>query len=199
LTSETEAVMLEVEMKFEAPDLAALAARLAELGATLADSRSDSDRYFNAPDRDFGKTDEAVRIRSIGPRNAVTYKGPKLDTATKTRTELEEALPEGRQAAEIAAALLIHLGFRPTAIVRKQRQVYQLDWKGRHVEVTLDHVQSVGEYVEIETLAPADQLHHAREAVQSLAQDLGMTRSERRSYLELLLEKAAARPIAGPV
>src|SRR5438105_12618123 len=98
-------------MKFPVADLAALAARLTQAGAGAATERRDADHYFNAPDRDFARTDEALRVRSIGSANFVTYKGPKRDPLTKTRTEIEGRLAEGPDAAATFKQLLRHLGY----------------------------------------------------------------------------------------
>jgi adenylate cyclase class 2 len=179
--------MLEVEMKFAGADLDRLERRLAEGGARADPPRNDADHYFNAPDRDFARTDEALRLRRIGPANFVTYKGPKRDATTKTRTEIEVPLVEGDRVAEDFARLLTHLGYRPTAIVRKRRRVYHLERGGFPVEICLDEVEGLGRFAELEVQAPEEQLEAARAAVQQLAAELGLTASERRSYLELLL------------
>src|ERR1051326_8625932 len=106
--------MLEIEVKFRVDDFTALQQKLAELGATLAEERDDADAYFNAPHRDFAQTDEALRVRRIGRRNIVTYKGPRIDKQTKTRTEIEVPFAEGPQADGDFQRLLTLLGFRPT-------------------------------------------------------------------------------------
>src|ERR1700730_4096027 len=105
--------MLEIEMKFPLPDFSAVESRLAQWGASADAAREDVDQYFNAPDRDFARTDEALRLRRIGATNLVTYKGPKRDAQTKTRTEVEVPLAEGDAAARDFAAILTHLGYRP--------------------------------------------------------------------------------------
>src|SRR6516162_2725993 len=87
--------MLEIEMKFAVVDFETIEDALRRWHTSALERRSESDRYFNAPDRDFARTDEALRIRSIGKRNFITYKGPKTDRQTKTRTELELPLGEG--------------------------------------------------------------------------------------------------------
>ena len=92
--------MLEVEMKFPIGEFTALEARLHDWGARQRADVQEADHYFNAPDRDFARTDEALRLRCIGPANFVTYKGPKRDRQTKTRTEIEVPLAEGSPAAE---------------------------------------------------------------------------------------------------
>src|SRR5262245_2449607 len=88
----SEGRMVEVEQKFRDVDFAVLERRLRELGAVEGKQREEADHYFNAPDRDFARTDEALRIRRIGSANCVTYKGPKRDLQTKTRTEIEVPL-----------------------------------------------------------------------------------------------------------
>ena len=50
--------MLEVEMKFPVRDIAGVESCLIKAGASLANERRDADHYFNAPDRDFARTDE---------------------------------------------------------------------------------------------------------------------------------------------
>lgn len=181
--------MLEVEMKFRLADWSALTATLAEWGATPLPVRKDTDSYFNAPDRDFAQTDEAVRVRRIGVGNLLTYKGPKIDTATKTRTEIELKLADGPAPAADAVRFLSALGYRPVAVVTKTRTVYKFERHGFPLEVCLDDVGSVGRYVEIEALVPPDQLAPAKAAVTATAAELGLTEQERRSYLRLLLEK----------
>ncbi len=185
--------MLEVEMKFPVRDFAAVETRLAQIDAHLNCTRHDIDQYFNAPDRDFAQTDEALRIRRIGSANFVTYKGPKLDARTKTRTEVEVPLGDGAATAEAFAQVLTHLGYRPVAVVQKRRRLYHLERNTFSLEVTLDEVQGVGPFVEIETQAPAERLDEARRVVLELATALGLTTSERRSYLELLLEAQGKR------
>jgi adenylate cyclase class 2 len=180
--------MLEVEMKFPVDDLTAVESRLAKAGGRAADIRQDRDCYFNAPDRDFSRTDEAFRLRRIGSANFVTYKGPKQDPETKTRVEIEVPLAEGAEAAEAFRQLVTRLGYRAVAVVQKQRRIYHLETGTFSVEICLDEVKDVGCFVELEILAPEEQLPEARRAVQELATTLGLNRSERRSYLELLLE-----------
>ncbi len=151
----------------------------------------EADHYFNAPDRDFARTDEALRLRRIGSANRVTYKGPKRDAQTKTRTEIEVPLAKGDQAAEDFSRLLTHLGYRPVAVVRKQRRIFHLNRAGFALEVCLDEVDDVGRYAELEIVAPEEQLAAARDVVMALAAEWGLGPTERRSYLELLLETRA--------
>jgi adenylate cyclase class 2 len=186
--------MLEIEMKFPAPDFPRLEQILAAWGARADPPCPNADHYFNAPDRDFGVTDEALRLRRIGTANRVTYKGPKLATKAKIRTEIEVPLADGDKAAQDFIRLLTHLGYRPVAVVRKERRSYRLQRHGYALEVCLDEVEGLGRFAEIEILAPEDQLDQANVALQEVVKDLGLGASERRSYLELLLAKGSAPP-----
>jgi adenylate cyclase class 2 len=179
--------MLEVEMKFPIADLTALEVRLAEWGCRPGPPIDEVDSYFNAPDRDFGQTDEALRLRRIGPANRVTYKGPKRDAQTKTRTEIEIPLADGDANAVGFTRLLQHLGYRAVRQVKKRRRICDLQRDGFALEVCLDDVDSLGPFVELEILAPEERLDEARNVLLRCAAELGLSRSERRSYLELLL------------
>ena len=119
----------------------------------------------------------------------ITYKGPKLDAATKTRRELELPLTEDD---ERWAELLVLLRFRPVAEVRKSRRIGELAYQGLDFEIALDDVAEVGNFCELEVQATADALDRARGSLQALAAELGLTSVERRSYLELLLARREA-------
>jgi adenylate cyclase class 2 len=181
--------MLEVEMKFPVADFAHLEAELAAWGSALQETLREEDHYFNAPDRDFAQTDEALRIRRIGSSNFLTYKGPKRDQQTKTRAEIEVALAPGPETAEAMSQLVTRLGYRPVAVVAKTRRVFRTHRQGFNLEVCLDEVKDLGRFVELEILAPEDRLDEARKVLLTTAAELGLTDSERRSYLELLLQK----------
>jgi adenylate cyclase class 2 len=184
--------VLEVEVKYAAADFAALEAALVRRGAAFGPPRREADHYFNAPDRDFARTDEALRVRSIGENNFVTYKGPKRDQATKTRFELEVPLADGNEVAADFGRLLTHLGYRSVAVVRKTRRSAEIDRDGFTIQVTLDEVDGVGRYTELEVVAEEGRYEAAKAAVLAAAAELGLTQTERRSYLQLLLEKNSA-------
>jgi pantoate--beta-alanine ligase len=190
--------MLEIEQKFARVDLAALEARLRAWGAAFLGEHEEADHYHNAPDRDFARTDEAFRLRRIGADNFLTYKGPKRDARVKVRTELEVPLPPGDESAEQFLQLLRHLGYQPTAVVRKRRRSYRLERGGLRVVVCLDDVEELGRFAEVEVLAPDEQADHAQAVLSDLAAELGLTEVERRSYLGLYLAGRAAREGEAP-
>jgi adenylate cyclase, class 2 len=186
-------MQFEVEQKHRLKDVAEFVRRLLSRGITPGPPVEQSDQYFDHPARDFAETDEALRIRTVGSESFVTYKGPKLDATTKTRRELELPLdakdPDGSQFAELLAAL----GFTPVAVVRKGRRLFHLHHDGRDVEGALDDVDGVGTFVELELLADEGNLEEAKRIVTTLATELNLGASERRSYLEMLLEQRPPR------
>ena len=182
----------EVEQKFRVAAPAELLAALAGRGVTLGDAELQVDCYYAHPQRDFAATDEALRIRRIDERNFVTYKGPKLDRTTKTRREIDVAFAPGEAAGAQLADLLAALSFQPVTEVRKRRRSGHLPWQGFDVIVTLDDVEQVGLYAELEVVADEAQLDRARACLASLSAELRLDGGERRSYLELLLANRSA-------
>lgn len=179
--------MLEVEVRYRTADRAGVVARLLAWGATLAQDRTDVDLYFNAADRDLKTTDEAFRLRRVGDANCLTYKGPRRDDETKTRTEIEVSLADGPEAAADAERMLLALRFRPVVTVRKRRQVYRFTRGGFPMEVCFDDVELVGPFVELEILAEEDQYEAAKRVLLAAASELGLTEKENRSYLGMVL------------
>jgi adenylate cyclase, class 2 len=182
--------MLEVEVKYRLPDPTAVEARVRAWGATVVADHAEADHYLNAPDRDFARTDEALRLRRIGEANFLTYKGPRKDGASKTRREVEVPCPHGDAAAEAFLNLFGHLGYRPTAVVRKRRRIYEWTRDGFTVHACLDDVESVGRFVELEIVADDAKYDAARAVVLQIAAQLDLGPIETRSYLEQLLGRA---------
>jgi len=182
-------MQFEVEQKYPVGDEEQLLARLAEVGAKAEAAQLQVDQYFKHPARDFAQTDEALRTRRVGRRSWVTYKGPKLDKTTKTRREVELPLGGGQKGAKQFGELLVLLGFGPVAEVRKHRRKIAIDWEGEPIEGALDEVEDVGLFLELEILAEESNVEAAKKRLASLAKKLELPDSERRSYLELLLER----------
>ncbi|MGC3970659.1 MAG: class IV adenylate cyclase [Pirellulales bacterium] len=179
---------IEVEQKFRVDNSSELRQLLSARGVTFADPVRQVDAYFNHPARDFAQTDEALRIRSIGDVNLVTYKGPKLDRTVKTRRELEQPIAPGPAAVEKFAELLTALGFRPSAVVEKLRSAADFTFDGVEFELAWDEVAGIGTFLEIELVVEAEAMESAKARILALQQELGLRVIERRSYLEMVLE-----------
>ena len=184
--------MYEVEVKVRA-DHDAVRDRLDARGATRWATLEQVDTYYDAPDRDFATTDEALRVRverplgddatsrdGTGERTLLTYKGPLVDDDSKTRREAETRVADGEAIREI----LEGLDFAPAAEVRKERAHFDLD----DYAVTLDAVDGLGEFVEVETEVAGD-VDAARAGAFEVLRGLGLDPDEqiRTSYLGLLL------------
>jgi adenylate cyclase class 2 len=175
----------EVEQKHRVADPDAVLRTLAEHGATLGAAIEQADTYFAHPCRDFAQTDEALRIRVVGGECLVTYKGPKLDATTKTRREIELPITGNERD---WTELFTSLGFQPVSVVRKTRKAFEISHEGKVVHGAWDEVAGVGTFVELELSAAQVSLDSARSTIISIANELLLGPSERRSYLEMLLE-----------
>jgi adenylate cyclase class 2 len=185
--------MLEIEQKYSNADFAAIERRLAEWGVTAHEDEEESDYYFNAPDRDFKQTDEAFRLRRIGVKNFLTYKGPKQQATVKIRTELEVPLGDGDEVARLCTELLKHLGYRYVATVKKRRRTYRFRREPFAIAVCLDEVAGLGRFAEVEIVAPEEQKDAAHAPLTQLGKELSLSDVERRSYLGLILGDAPSR------
>ena len=88
--------------------------------------------------------------------------------------------------------LFENLGFRPVATIRKSRTPFHLTGKARASKSRSTGPLGLGDFAEIETLAETEpDLPAAQAAVLAMADELGLTEVEPRSYLRMTLE---ARP-----
>jgi adenylate cyclase class 2 len=186
----------EVELKFHVSDPAALERRLAALAARFAPAVEQVDRYFAHPCRDFAATDEALRLRRVGDDVVITWKGPRIAAGAKTREELElglatvataDAATGGAATIDRWTRLLEAIGFRQVREVAKRRRPAGVAWDGVEIEIALDAVAGLGDFLELEILAEPAGIPQAVARLESLAAALGCSTAERRSYLELLL------------
>lgn len=186
--------MYEVELKVPA-DHDTVADHLEDVAATHIESVTQEDTYYNAPDRDFVETDEALRIRrevleDDTERTAVTYKGPRVDAHSKTREEAETYVDDDEE----MHAILDGLGYDASASVTKHRDRYEV----AGCTVTLDAVEGLGEYVEVEleteddlSKDESDALDSLRGEAEGVLCDLELDPDDqiRTSYLDLLLSE----------
>ncbi|ABL88285.1 adenylate cyclase [Pyrobaculum islandicum DSM 4184] len=169
--------MLEVEVKYRA-DLGSVRERLKSLGFSLVAAGWEEDIYFQHPCRDFASTDEALRVRISGGRVGVTYKGPRMGFGGKTRVELSAA-------ADVSIVEIFEkLGFVAVARIKKRREYY----RGGGFTISLDQVEGLGEFVEIEKVVEGEgEVAEAVAEIRRLAARLGVGEEVRETYLELFL------------
>ena len=176
--------MIEVEVKAKIDSFEEMEEKLCEMGAVKTKREFQEDIYFNSPVVDFAKTDEALRIRTTkedGNSNIfITYKGPKIDSQSKTRREIEMGIDDAQKCSGIFEAI----GFKKVRAVRKNRQYYSYE----NFEISLDDVEGLDPYMEIEVaLSDGEDYSEAQNTIFKLFEKLGITDGfERTSYLELL-------------
>ncbi len=180
---------LEIELKFPVEDLKPILDFLKSQNSPPEKTIQQKDTYFAHPARDFAQSDEALRIRSIGEQSFLTYKGPVLDKNIKTRKEIELPVGCSMKDGEELASMLEFLDFQKVRSVQKTRTIYHLRWKDFPVEICLDQVVGLGQFLEIETISNDLQRELAQNVLLHLAKHLNLTNQEKRSYLVMLLEK----------
>ena len=181
-------MIFEVELKYALANRDELLEKLKSFQARRVGIVSQKDIYFNHPSRDFAQTDEAVRIRLTDDKTILTYKGPKLDSATKTRKELEISLAAENSNHRDIEDFLLATGFRKVRSVEKNRECWTLTWEKHSVDLAIDDVKDLGLFLEIEMQAKEASLESTRHSLLQLATALKLNDPIMQSYLELLLE-----------
>ncbi|WP_305063974.1 class IV adenylate cyclase [Methanococcoides sp.] len=171
--------MIEIEVKVRA-EHAPVKDRVIKLGAQKVRTEDHVDVYYNSPHRDFAKTDEALRLRSVDGGTRMTYKGKKLDEVSKTREEFETPVD-----GVAARGILNALGFFESGVVKKTRDIYKYD----DITICFDNVEGLGEFVEVELVADSDVQGH-REKLFGFLEMIGSKKEDsiRTSYLEMLMD-----------
>lgn len=185
----------EVEVKVPIADIEMMEQKLLALGARFLNAEVQIDTYVDHPCRAFGKTDEAVRVRTRQPVgntkpapsrsiNELTYKGPKVDKKTKTRLEYTVGIDD----TDSLSAILESLGFKRVGKIIKKRKFYSL----REITISIDDVESVGLFLELESIAHSKkEMESAKKTIFDLLDELGFDprQSIRDSYLQLFMHK----------
>lgn len=197
----TQPAVLEIELKFRLSQSQTVIDKLQAWEIQASGRCRQRDQYFSHPCRDFRETDEALRIRYAEGREILTYKGPKLPGATKSREELEwpfdETIGDGIVAAEGLADepaatppiawLLLRLGFLPVAEVVKERQWFIVRFEGRDLTVSIDSVERLGIFVEVEAVCRHEPRAAVEQSIIALAAALDLGQPVKASYLGMIL------------
>ncbi len=186
---------IEVELKIPSPDWNSVVTKLLDLGARETKSQLQYDAYLDRPYKSFADTDEALRLRKRLPIDTmihddyiikgpaeITYKGPKIDSLSKTRVEHTIHVEDAQK----TLVLFEHLGFRHVLTVVKKRVYYLL----HDFVISIDDVKELGVYVELEQVVESESMiSSVRDRLFEVARSLGLRPEEsiRESYLELLL------------
>ena len=181
--------MIEIEQKFPVENFDSIRREI-ECGdldiMEPALTKLQADEYYNHRQLRFELQDIALRIREVDGKNVLTFKGPNQDPDTKIRSEVEISLSEEDR--KKMDQIFLGLGMHSVAKVRKSREAIRIRWQGASVEICLDSVDEVGQFVELEIVAKdAQDIGPAKEKLDSLAARFGLEGSTTTSYLEMLL------------
>jgi len=169
--------VMEVESKFRSPGNDKVERALGKLGAEFVSEEETEDVYFQHPNRDFGETDEALRLRKKEGVSELTYKGPRMRMQhTKAREEVtlktEDPLAVQR--------IVERLGFKEFMSVHKKRRNFRYD----KIRIAVDAVDDLGEYVELELIT--EEPKRAEALIEQVRGELALTDLEPRTYVELI-------------
>jgi adenylate cyclase class 2 len=154
---------VEIEAKMKVPDFAPVRTRLKSAGAKPQGTVLETNTFFDTEDRSLLAKDQGLRLRhqknseSGEEKSIITFKGPRLHGALKSREERELTVGSPKD----AMALLESLRFSRVLTFQKKRETWLLS--DCHVE--LDEVPHIGTFVEIEgpgekaVLEVRDRLH----------------------------------------
>lgn len=195
------ALPIEFEMKVAVDnDPEWVYARLKEQNCTHIKDLREVDYYMDTPELSIARGDQALRVRiskdltnpEIPEKLEITFKGPKIDKISKTREELG-FIVKGNDVSGVLKVFQ-RLGFSEVFEIRKNRSLW------RHPRDSLISVDIIDElapdcYVEAEIMA--EDLTDKEQLIQELTGILtelldcnGELRSDRRSYLELVLNRS---------
>ena len=182
--------MIEVEIKIKVKDGVLLEEKLLKTGFLKGNLVKESDIYFDNQAHQIKDSDGALRIRSCEnltlnhAKHFMTYKGPKMDTVSMTRKEVEMQIDDAQTGKDI----LMSLGYCLLYPVVKTRQYYHLE----KITACLDQVDGLGEFLELEVIVSEDsEKQKALASLLALAQKLGCDPEDMvtTSYLSMLQTK----------
>lgn len=141
----------EIEIKLEVASASRASGRLRALGATLEGRRRFEDNFLlDTPDLGLRRRGALLRVREIGDRAILTYKGKgAVVRGAKVRSEIETEVRD----AKALMAILKRLGFTKRFRYQKYRTTFRHD----SLLITLDETP-IGTYLEIE--GPHASLQH---------------------------------------
>ncbi|MHA2391647.1 MAG: class IV adenylate cyclase [Promethearchaeota archaeon] len=195
--------MIEVEIKIRIADPDLIRRKFKKSKASYRFSLTHEDTYYNMPKglRDFKQTDEALRLRKSARYERknkkdpgkteyfLTYKGRKMDTLSKTREEIDLEIEDSSKMKK----LLKLLGFQEVLMVKKERELYEIEFQNIKIEALIDYIPVLDQhYIEVELLTDTkEEIEKSRAILFDFLSSLGIQQenSIRKSYLELILEK----------
>jgi adenylate cyclase class 2 len=182
---------LEIEIKLPVESHEVVRARLRSLGATFIGRVVESNSIYDRPDGWLRQRGYGLRVRENRSEDGgqlaatLTLKGPRRESAMKSREELEVRVDDGATTTDILNAL----GLVPILRYQKRRE----SWELGQCRVELDEPPHIGLFVEIE--GPDE------ETILSARRELGLggVKHHKASYVHMLMEYCLEHGIADRV
>ena len=182
--------MIEVEVKVLIKCIQKIEEKLQSAGFKIGKTVKESDVYFDNIQNDVKNNDQALRIRSCEDSTTgewshyMTFKGPKIDTVSMTRKELEMQV----ESAEVGKEILCSLGYTQMYPVIKNRQYYRKN----QITACLDRVDGLGDFLELEMVVNGEnEKGNALKQLIDILEELGYDLEDmiRESYLSMIQKK----------
>lgn len=176
----------EIELRYETKDIKNLMRKLNKLAKRVGRAQYQKDTYFNPPHKNFLNSrivKEWFRLRESLGGNSINYKNWILKDGKTTNVckELESSIKDPKKIEKI----LYFLGFKKLVIVKKKRKT----WETQNLLITIDDVDSLGTFVEIEAKGQFRTFKKAKDQIHKFSTKLKLTQTKRVLYgypLEIL-------------
>lgn len=187
---------VEAELKAVVRDVEAVRAALNEHAS--AEQSTYADRYFDYPDRRLSNQGRELRVRTITDQDGhasvlLTYKEPTVHAESGSKPEHETTAGN----ADVLATVLAALGLDEFIAFEKRCVNYRFTTHGRDMLATLVTVPELDgqTFIELETMAEADDVNTALDAVRAVLRELGVGEDDLTT--EAYTDAVAARRSAG--
>jgi adenylate cyclase class 2 len=167
--------MLEIEVKVKVHDLKKTQKSLFSSGAELYRPKYfEENILYDFPEKKLTKSNQALRLRTIGKKNILTYKGEQRKSRKfKIRNEYETEVKDKNQLKKIISSL----GFKQIFTYQK----YRSEFRTKNLKIFLDETKA-GKFIEFEG---------KREDIVRFTKKMGFSKKDfiKTDYITLLKER----------
>jgi len=180
--------MREIEVKAKVKNWDMLITKLDALGVKLSPPIHQHDTIYVDGDWEFTQfvSDRNIlRIRRQGDKSILTLKRPGKNELDCTECETEVSNPESTH------KMLKLMGYRPFIEVKKERRKakygglkppHSLLENEEQIEICLDRVEDLGEYIEVEKLTKDNNVEKIQQELFSFLETLGISKSDQETH-----------------
>lgn len=149
---------IEIEQKFFCKDSGELISMLNNMDFQIESQNQETDEYFTDINSVYVKNRTCLRIRKTDNRKAeLTFKG-KSKIFSSFYAKTESNLNLGAADCEEMATMLSSLGYLSYSVVRKNRKTYSKTENNIVLNVMIDEIEDVGNFVEFELICKDDKI-----------------------------------------